>query len=402
MGAIKRLMEEYESREFGEVPEKYICYQCIGDNGLKEYIQRNATHKRCSYCKKRSKKNSAISLENFILYVQQCLRAEYETIENSGTPYESREGGWQGPEQEIDDILDEHPLWSDSGEIEEEVQDILSDNTYAKEFTGTPSDWNSEYWSKFVDLVKYKARFILFRRDFTFEYDFDDPRYILDTIGNLLPDIAQTVPAGLKLTRVRGSNEGIEGMLATNLGTNSPRRTKDPFRMSPAGIPLFYAAESAATAAAEVSTKGEYKFYHIGTFETSREVVLIDFTAKLPMPSIYDEDKAHKREGILFLRRFVKDMSLPVGKNGEENIDYLPTQIVTEYIRYLCKIKGKNVDGVRYPSTQHEGGICYAFFVDSEHCLNAYDKIENEDELHLILTDARTHVAASLIKNTML
>ena len=169
--------------------------------------------------------------------------------------------------------------------------------------------------------------------------------------------------------------------------------------MSPAGIPLFYAAESATTAAAEVSTKENYKFCHIGTFETSREVMLIDFTAELLMPSIYDEDKAHKREAILFLRRFVKDMSLPV--NGEENIDYLPTQIVTEYIRYLFKINGKNVDGVRYPSAQHEGGICYALFVDSEHCLNAYDKIEDNDELNLILTDARTHVTASLIKNSI-
>lgn len=402
MGHAKRLMEEYDSRGFDEVPDKYICYQCIGDNGLKEYIQRNATHKQCSYCKKRSKKNLAITLEKFILYVQKSLKAEYSTPEDAGLPYETREGGWQGEVYDIWDILDEHPLWSEQGDIEEDVQNALGDNLYAKNFTGTYSDWNSEYWSKFVDLVKHKARFILFRRDFKFKYDFDDPRYILDAIGELLPDIVKELPAGQQFTRVRVSQKGIEGMLAANLGTNSPKRTKTQSRMSPAGIPLFYAAGSIPTAIVEVSPSNTDKLCHVGIFKTSREATLVDFTAELLMPSIYDEELANKREAILFMRRFVKDMSLPVGKNGEENIDYLPTQVVTEYIRYLFKIKGKNVDGIQYPSTQHEGGICYALFVDSEHCLNAYDKIENEDELHLILTDARTHVAASLIKNSML
>lgn len=397
MGFAKRLMEEYESREFGEVPDRYICNKCVGDYGLQEYIRRNATRRRCSYCKRKSKRNSAISLEKFILYVQKCLRAEYETAEDSGTPYETREGGWLGEVLDIWEVLDEHPIYSDEGEIEADVQALLEDNTYAKNFTGTPADWHSEYWGRFVDLVKYKARFILFRKDFTFEYDFDDPRYILDTIGELLPELVKTVPPRQQLTRVRVSQRGIGGMWAANLGTNSPRHTKQASRMSPAGIPLFYAAESLSTAIAEVSPSESDKLCHIGTFETSSDALLIDFTAVPLMPSIYDEYLADKREAILFLRRFVKDMALPVEKNGEGNIDYLPTQIVTEYIRYLFKVDGKNVNGIRYPSTQHEGGVCYAFFVDSAHCLNAYNKIKDDEKLNLILTDAYTRTTASVL-----
>lgn len=397
MGLAKRLMQEYQEREFGEVPDKYVCYKCVGDYGLKEYIRNEASHKQCSYCNRKSREKSAISLEKFILYVQECLRAEYETAEDSGTPYESREGGWQGEVLDIWDILEEHPLDSDEGKIEEDVKDILINNSYAKNFTGTQADWDDEYWGKFVKLVKYKARFILFRNDFKFERDFDDPRYILDTIGELLPALVKPCLAGTKFTRVRVSQEGIGELRAENLGTNLPRRTKQASRMSPAGIPLFYAAESLETAIAEVSPSEQDRLCHIGTFKTSRDAVLIDFTAVPLMPSIYDGNKADTREAILFLRRFVEDMSLPVGRNGEGNIDYLPTQIITEYIRYLFKTEGRNVDGIRYHSTQNEGGVCYAFFVDAKHCLDEGDKVADSKELNLILTSASTRKTANIL-----
>ena len=41
--------------------------------------------------------------------------------------------------------------------------------------------------------------------------------------------------------------------------------------------------------------------------------------------------------------------------------------------------------------------MCYAFFVDSAHCLNAYNKIKDDEKLNLILTDAYTRTTASVL-----
>ena len=70
------------------------------------------------------------------------------------------------------------------------------------------------------------------------------------------------------------------------------------------------------------------------------------------------------------IRKFVEDLSRSIEKNGHEHIEYVPTQVVTEYFRYKFKTdKSENIHGILYPSSRNIGGICCVLFCKQENCI---------------------------------
>jgi hypothetical protein len=65
----------------------------------------------------------------------------------------------------------------------------------------------------------------------------------------------------------------------------------------------------------------------------------------------------------LFMSRFLRDFSSPIERDDRIHIDYVPTQVITEYLRDT-KLNGRQVDGIKYRSARSKGGICYVLFVD--------------------------------------
>ena len=54
-----------------------------------------------------------------------------------------------------------------------------------------------------------------------------------------------------------------------------------------------------------------------------------------------------ERGGLLFLREFVKSITLPVVHDGREHIEYVPTQVLTEYFRQqVTTLDGSALDGI--------------------------------------------------------
>jgi RES domain-containing protein len=130
-------------------------------------------------------------------------------------------------------------------------------------------------------------------------------------------------------------------------------------RMSPAGIPMFYGAEDEATAIAETYTPspGTPAVVTVGKFRTARPAWVVDLTALPPFPSLFDQERRHLRGPLRFLRAFVKDLSKPIKKDGREHIGYVPTQIVTDYLRHVFRTEtGHRARGVIFPSTRKKGG----------------------------------------------
>ena len=377
---------EWASREFGDVPRKYICFKCIGDGALKKFIKTTAKHNSCSYCNRKSNSNIAITLELFLEHVQKSLRREYLLPEDACIPHDKY--GWIIEPYHISDVLELEPITSEHGKIEQDVISLLSDNAYSIP-AGNGFDQYQDMWGNFVNFVKYKTRFMFFREDFAID-KFDDPRGILDAAGQLMHQIIHPIPAGTQITRVRILNENNTQMRACDLGTNTPERTKFPNRMSPAGIPLFYGADTLTTAVKEVAQTANGAHCYAGIFETSRSSLMIDFTKPIKVPSIYDQKNSHKRASKRFLESFSSEMALPVNKDGEENIDYIPTQIVSEFIRHILKHNKKKIDGIIYKSSQHYGGICYALFVDHLHCVESPPSAISND-LYLLLKKIESH-----------
>jgi hypothetical protein len=96
-----------------------------------------------------------------------------------------------------------------------------------------------------------------------------------------------------------------------------------------------------------------------GEFSPTRELRLIDLTNLPDLPSIFD-GAARKRYFVLrFLQKFVDDITLPVELDGQEHIDYVPTQVFTEYFRHAFP---SAVDGLMFPSTQGPGNNVVLFF----------------------------------------
>jgi len=107
--------------------------------------------------------------------------------------------------------------------------------------------------------------------------------------------------------------------------------------MSPAGIPMFYGAVDGYTAVAETPTGRIEKsqIISVAEFVSVKEFWVVDLSTLPRIPSRFSETSRHERGAIRFLHDFVSDLSKPVKKDGREHIEYVPTQIVTEYFRHV-------------------------------------------------------------------
>ena len=90
---------------------------------------------------------------------------------------------------------------------------------------------------------------------------------------------------------------------------------------------MFYGSLDEKTCIKEATGKGTY--ITTGEFRTSKPIKILDLTNLPSIPKLYDDDFGFI-PAFEFLRDFSKNISKEV-KNDE--LDYIPTQVFTEYIR---------------------------------------------------------------------
>ncbi len=179
---------------------------------------------------------------------------------------------------------------------------------------------------------------------------------------------------------------------ARNLGTPPVGTSRQGNRMSPAGIPMFYGAESVDATMAEVSVRTEDRKAAAGRFVTSRPCKVVDLTKLPTVPSIFDAERRNNRARLIFLHRFANEISSPI-EPGRDQIDYVPTQVMTEYL--LRVHWGSNeVHGIRYPSAAYPGEPCVVMDVTNENCLDSGEERESA-RLQLVL-EGQQHFQGSL------
>lgn len=82
---------------------------------------------------------------------------------------------------------------------------------------------------------------------------------------------------------------------------------------------------------------------------------------------------------ILFLHDLVRDITKTVVKDGKEHIDYVPTQVVTEFFRDMFNKNRKNrIEGIIYPSSKNNKGNSSVIFWDNYECLKNLKLIGQE------------------------
>ena len=214
--------------------------------------------------------------------------------------------------------------------------------------------------------------------------DFPDPRQelidnsegilatrILDAIGEAVEEVGLTriLPSSTKFYRGRVGPADKPYRTARKLGPPPQMKALDS-RMSPAGIPMFYGAMEEFTAIAEtvVQKISPGTVINVGQFTTLVEFWILDLTKLDPVPSLFSEQR-HMRPVLKFLNSFVRDLSKPIKRDGRVHIEYVPTQIVTEYFRHSFKrYDGSPVRGILYPSSRAPGGIACVLFFTREEC----------------------------------
>ncbi len=132
---------------------------------------------------------------------------------------------------------------------------------------------------------------------------------------------------------------------------------------------MFYSAFDDDTAILEtISRTDKYKRYvTIAEFETLENQVVVDFNKLPKIPSIFGIKDKKRYYLILFLYSFVRDITQQIIKDGKEHTEYVPTQVVTEFLRYPFNKNRKNkISGIIYPSSQNRNHQSAVFFWDDE------------------------------------
>ena len=393
VGYLKNLMMEQHGSGF--FTDRYfveVCQHCIDDSALATFVAQHGRIERCGFCGRTEVLGS--ELGTLFHYMADCLRAEWDDPIN--------EVGWDHGFHDFIPIIGSEELLSSELDNPLGHQDLHMEfvSAFEHEWCQT-SPYRLEHsemllhsWHHFSDIVRNKKRYLLHRmppkpRDHSEELL--DPVEMLDAIGDAIVQADSQVLRridGLRLARARRHKRSTRVQRAKKLGAPPSSKARHN-RMSGAGISMFYGAETEETAKAEIP-RGSGKAVTTGYWTPNREMIYLDLTATRPIPSIFDAGSRNRRTSLRFLHEFARDLARPV-REDDAPIDYIPTQIVTEYIRdHLWTTEGHSIDAIRYNSaTDKPNGVCWAVFVEHDACVDsgseATNRARGDKDLFMIL-----------------
>jgi hypothetical protein len=386
MGFAKRLLEEEWERGFRSTG-KFACSECLGNLHLLDLVDQSGDGD-CSYC---AAERPVADVDEVIKYLLEAISFEYE--DGTDAPWDSEEGKYFIETYLIRDIIEREfsgDLFN-SPELEEDLADALDNRMWVQK------DWQilnrreglSLSWREFCEAVKHRTRYLFFEPEPV--SDEHDPEYVgpagmLSELQSLIRRyrLTKNIPAGSHLYRVRCGS--VSYTSPKDLGP-PPDEVASQSRMSAAGISCMYAADDIETAIEEAREDSK-PLASIGTFETLVDVVILDLTTAPPRPSILERGATYERGESGFLLGLIVDVSKSIEKDNRIHTEYVPTQVVAEYIRHNLKVDGKQVDGIMYSSSKGKGNN-FVFFVDSRYIEGSGSYPAKEPRFRLVKVEER-------------
>ena len=373
-----RQLEEEWDRGYASLPRDHVCDECLDDDALAIVIRDNAEADECDYCGRRSAEPIAAETDLLIEAIYAGIDTEYE-LAIGILPWDGAEGGWQGARTwDSDELLWEVGWPFVNEELADDVATALGEEKWCERvLNGVGAEDLELSWHGFVERVTRERRFLFGGVD------------SLAAVGELFTkyELLTDLSPDQVLSRVRVHDTRDQIHCAADLGT-PPIRMARANRMSAAGIPLFYGALDDETAIAETvdpvdAAEGAVA---LGHFQPTASLRVLDLTRLPASPSLFDVEHRERRGDLIFLNSFVGDVSKPVRRDGTEHIDYVPTQILCEYIRH--GFADGEVAGIFFRSTMRPEGTVAALFVDREDCLEP-DADADHGRQQLRLLDAQ-------------
>ncbi len=157
--------------------------------------------------------------------------------------------------------------------------------------------------------------------------------------------------------------------------------------MSPAGVPLFYGALDPDTAVREARhANPDAQALTLAEFRLLRPLRYVDLADPPAVPDLFDPGPArYLRQPAMFLNAFTSSISEPFERDDRIHIEYVPTQVVTEWFRTRFNPgAGGPVEAVSYRSARKEGGVNLALLIDNDGARDAGEYEPEEAVLELV------------------
>lgn len=375
MGRAKAWQLEQWERGYDEA-EGDICGECVSDPALKKWIADNAEARTCRFCGTESDEPIAASFDHFVGIVLIGVGFDWNHPDDEGILYISAEGGYQASVADTWDVLDEYDISEDSDVLEAIVDVVGNDGWVEREYYGGDESQRLEWgWDRFKQVVKHQTRYVFLSPDDGDSYVEVPPSRMLAAIGETVIDeladlnLITEIATDTDLFRVRIG----EGAYHTGaeIGTPPAKFANQSNRMSPAGIPMFYGAFDVVTARAETLDPEHHagQTLSVGTFRPVRNLRMLDLADLPDIPSVFEESGHPRIHPLRFLHAFARDIVQPIARDGREHIEYVPTQVVTEYFRRVFRnAGGEPIDGIIYQSSRQGGDKAFVLFCENEQC----------------------------------
>ena len=352
----------------------FVCSECIDEPGIQDFIETKEVDQECSYCN--NKDTPVADLDDVIEHMESCIKEEYDDT-NEWAVYDS-ESGYRVPTWDTWDLLIEEleiDLPNDyDGELLKEIVARLPEYVWCQ---GDPFDVTDQEkarydWAWFSEVVMHHRRF--------FFENYGDPDDDNLSPGDLLEKIFESaesyelfeiLPSETQLFRARFQRPGEKYTSAQDLGPPPTELATKSNRMSPPGIPMFYACDVPGTALRETAyEKGRFA---VGIFATQRPALILDLTKVPPTPSLFqtysDNLDFRPRQVLGFLNHVANEISRPIDKDEKVHFNYTPTQVVTEFVRGKLVLNDSPIDGIKFSSAVHPKHASYVIFASQENLL---------------------------------
>jgi hypothetical protein len=359
-----------------------VCSACFGDEGIKTFIEANAAKKACTFCGARARKPLAATLEDVVEFMRECIAGNYGDPAE-WLPYDSAEGGYQGVTFDTYDLVNEElgldfPNDQD-GSLSQAVQNGLGDSIWCETdpFGLSPGDRLAFSWEEFCRIITHERRHFFLNVGRS-DGELHSPRKILNLIFSYAEDagLIRTLPQDTRLFRARREPRGTTFDTVRDLGPPPVEAALQSNRMSPPGVVMTYVADTPKIAIRETASKpGRYK---IAEFATERQGLILDLSKLQKVPSLFCEIPDYleydPRPRLEFLHRIRHEISRPIARDNRIHVEYVPTQVVTEYLRFATTSDGARLDGIRYRSSRLATGTALVLFADQDNMIMPPDE----------------------------
>lgn len=378
LSITKRILEENEARGFSADDSITVCTNCFDDIGIKKFIETAASNNdNCDFCADLG--GLTCNFEAAMEHIIGSIHREWSHPEQDGMSYNTKEGGWLGGVIDTWELFAEIGFEANHPDLTDLIYESVNDDQWCRRNHRSQSDDEIliSGWITFVDFVLHKARYTFFK---TIPQNYDmnqhdemNPVAILNSLADMVErlNLMTLLKSDQKIFRVRIVDIDRNLNSAEELGSPPTENCTLANRMSPAGISMFYGSFEVETAIKEtyIPDKTKKKKAVCGIFQPIRDLTLLDLTKIPKVPSLFNAEFHEVRHAIIFLNDFLQDFTKSISRDDRAHIEYVPTQIVSEFFRN-CFIKknGEHVDGIVYPSSKNVAHSSIVIFANNDQC----------------------------------